>query len=63
VRVIFGCIEAFGFELLLFVFHFVLHLLIVDFSWIISASGCKLVRPNHLNLGVLEFVLWLFAII
>jgi len=27
-------------------------LLIMDFSWIVSASGCRLVKPKHLNLGV-----------
>jgi hypothetical protein len=37
----------------LFVPYFVLHLLIVNFSWIVSASGCRHILPNHLNLGVL----------
>jgi len=32
--------------------HFVLHLLIVNFSWIVFTSGCRLVKPNHLNLDV-----------
>jgi hypothetical protein len=27
-------------------------ILLVDFSWIVSTSRCRLVRPNHLNLGV-----------
>jgi hypothetical protein len=52
VRVRFGCVGAFGFERLLFVLNFVLYLLIVKFSWIVSASGCRLVKLNHLNLGV-----------
>jgi hypothetical protein len=26
--------------------------LIVNFSWIVSASGCRLAKPNHLNFGV-----------
>jgi hypothetical protein len=28
-------------------------LLLVNFSWIVSANGCRLVKPNHLNLAVL----------
>lgn len=34
-------------------YSFVLHLLLVNFLRIVSASGCKLVKLNHLNLGVL----------
>jgi hypothetical protein len=37
----------------LFVPHFVLHILLVNFSWIVSASRCRHILPNHLNLGVL----------
>jgi hypothetical protein len=40
------------------VLHFVLHILIVNFFRVVSASGCRLVKPNHLNLGVLcDYVL------
>jgi hypothetical protein len=38
--------------------HFVLHILIVNFSWIVSASGCRHILPNHLNLGVFVAVLF-----
>jgi hypothetical protein len=41
--------------------HFVLHLLIVNFSWIVSASGCRHILPNHLNLGVFVAVLFLYS--
>jgi hypothetical protein len=49
--VIFGCIEAFGFECLLVCICTLL--LLVNFSWIVSASGYRHVVPNHFNLGVL----------
>jgi hypothetical protein len=32
----------------------------MNFSWIVLASGCKLVKPNHLNLGVLHDYLLFF---
>jgi hypothetical protein len=41
--------------------HFVLHILIVNFSWIVSASGCRHILPNHLNLGVFVAVLFLYS--
>jgi hypothetical protein len=48
-----GVFGAFGFEWFdIVVPHFVLHLLLVNFSWIVSASGCRHILPNHLNLGV-----------
>jgi hypothetical protein len=37
------------FNLILFVFH----LLIVNFFRVIFANGCRLVKSNHLNVGVL----------
>ena len=48
-----GCIEAFRFEW--FCLHYSLYstLLLVNFSWIVSANGCKLVGPDHLNFGIL----------
>jgi hypothetical protein len=52
VRVRFWCIRAFGFEWLLFVLHFVLHPFDRGFLLVVSTSGCRLVKPNHLNLGV-----------
>jgi hypothetical protein len=54
----FGCIKAFRFLVIFSVLHFVLHILIVNFFRVVSASGCRLVKPNHLNLGVLcDYVL------
>jgi hypothetical protein len=47
-----GCIGAFGFEWFCLYYSLYSLLLIVNFSWIVSASGCRLVKPNHLNLGV-----------
>jgi hypothetical protein len=41
--------------------HFVLHLLLVNFSWIVSASGCRHILPNHLNLGVLWLCCFLYS--
>jgi hypothetical protein len=32
---------------------FVLHLLLVNILLIVSTSGCRLIKPNHLNFGVL----------
>jgi len=32
---------------------FVLHLLLVNILWVISISGCRLIKLNHLNLCVL----------
>jgi hypothetical protein len=49
-----GVFGAFGLEWFdIVVPHFVLHILLVNFSWIVSASGCRHILPNHLNLGVL----------
>jgi hypothetical protein len=59
----FGCIGAFEFQWLFFVLHFVLHILIVKFYWIVSSSRCRLVKPNHLNLGVSYVIVLLFAIL
>jgi hypothetical protein len=42
--------------------HFVLHILIVNFSWIVSASGCRHILPNHLNLGVFVAVLFFYIL-
>jgi hypothetical protein len=36
-----------------FWFYICTPLLLVNFSWIVSASGCRHIGPNHLNLGVL----------
>jgi hypothetical protein len=36
-------------------------LLLVNFSWIVSASGCRHILPNHLNLGVFVAVLFLYS--
>jgi hypothetical protein len=38
-------------------------LLLVNFSWIISASGCRHVVLNHLNLGILCGYACLFSIL
>jgi hypothetical protein len=52
VRVGFACIWALGFEWFSPYYSFLLHLLLVNFFQIISANGCKLIKPNHLNLGI-----------
>jgi len=36
-----------------FVLLFVLHLLLVNILWVGSANRCRLIKPNHLNFGVL----------
>jgi hypothetical protein len=51
---------AFGFEWLYLYHTLYSTLLLVNFSWIVSASGCRHILPNHLNLGV--FVAMLFFI-
>jgi hypothetical protein len=44
-------------------YSFVLHLLLVNFLRIVSASGCRLVKLNHLNLGVLcDWFIFYYAI-
>jgi hypothetical protein len=54
-----GVFGAFGLEWFdVVVPHFVLHFLLVNFSWIVSASGCRHILPNHLNLGVFVAVLF-----
>jgi hypothetical protein len=53
VRVRFGCIGALCFEWFSPILLFCIHLLLVNFIWIVFASGCRLVKPNHLNLDVL----------
>lgn len=37
---------------------FVLYLLIVDFLRVVSANGCRLVKPNHLNLVVCDCLIF-----
>jgi hypothetical protein len=37
----------------LFILFFVLHILLVNFFWIVFANEYRLIKPNHLNLGVL----------
>jgi drug/metabolite transporter (DMT)-like permease len=57
-----GVFGAFGLEWFdVVVPHFVLHILLVNFSWIVSASGCRHILPNHLNLGVFVAVLFLYS--
>jgi hypothetical protein len=57
-----GVFGAFGLEWFdIVVPHFVLHILLVNFSWIVSASGCRHILPNHLNLGVFVAVLFLYS--
>jgi hypothetical protein len=58
-RVGFECIRAFRFELLFFVLHFVLHLLIMNFFLIVSASEYKLIKSNHLNFDVS----WIYVVV
>jgi hypothetical protein len=50
------CIETFGFEW--FCLHYSLYftLLLVNFFWIVSANGCRLVKLNYLNLGALVWL-------
>jgi len=48
-----GSIDALGLSGFLALLLSCTHLLIVDFLWVVSASGCRLVKPNHLNLGVM----------
>jgi hypothetical protein len=43
---------GFGFLVVFSQLLFVLSLLIVNFFQIVSACGCKLVKSNHVNLGV-----------
>jgi hypothetical protein len=47
------CIKTFGFEW--FYLHYSLYftLLLVNFSWIVSANRCRFVKLNYLNLGAL----------
>jgi hypothetical protein len=52
VRLRYGCIGVLGFEWFFSLLLFVLHLLIVNFFQVVSNSGCRLVKPNNLNLGV-----------
>ena len=49
----FGCIRAFGFEWFYLYYFLYCTLLLLNFSWIVSASKCRLVEPNYLNLDVL----------
>jgi hypothetical protein len=49
----FGCIETFGFEWFFLYYSLYYIILIVNFLQVISASGCRLIKPNHLNLLVL----------
>jgi hypothetical protein len=63
-RVRFAYIGAFGFEWFFFVLLFVLHILLVNILRVVFAGGCKLIKPNHLNLGVLcDCVIFYYAII
>jgi hypothetical protein len=42
---------------------FVLHLLLLNIFQVVSAGGCKLIKPNHLNLGVLcDCIIFYYAI-
>jgi hypothetical protein len=56
-----GVFGAFGFEWLYLYHTLYSTLLIVNFSWIVSASGCRHILPNHLNLGVFVAVLFLYS--
>ena len=47
-----GVIGALGLSGFLALLLSCTHLLIVDFLWVVSTSGCRLVKPNHLNLCV-----------
>jgi hypothetical protein len=47
----FGCIRAFGFGFEWFSLYS--PILIVNFLRVVSNSGCRLITPNHINLGVL----------
>jgi hypothetical protein len=47
---------------ILCVSHFVLHILLVNFSWIVFAGGCRHIVPNHLNLGVLAVLFFYSAL-
>jgi hypothetical protein len=45
-----------------YVLLFVLHLLLVNILRVVSASGCSLIKPNHLNFGVLcDCVIYYFG--
>jgi hypothetical protein len=58
----FGCIGALGFEWFS-LYYFVLRLLIVNFLRVVSTSGCRLIKPNHLNFGVLcDWFFWYLLI-
>jgi hypothetical protein len=42
---------------------FVLNLLLVNILRVISVSGCRLFKPNHLNFGILyDCVIYYYAI-
>jgi hypothetical protein len=56
-----GVFGDFGFEWLYLYHTLYSTLLIVNFSWIVSASGCRHILPNHLNLGVFVAVLFLYS--
>jgi hypothetical protein len=47
-----GCIGALGLSSFLVLLFSCTYLLIVDFLRVVPASGCRLVKLNHLNLGV-----------
>jgi hypothetical protein len=60
-----GVFGAFGLEWFdIVVPHFVLHILLVNFSWIVSASGCRHILPNTLGVfvAVLLFLYSAFSI-
>ena len=48
-----GVIETLGLNGFLALLLSCTHLLIVNFVRVISASGCRLVKPNHLNLCIM----------
>jgi hypothetical protein len=52
VKVRIGCIWALSLSGFLALLLSYTHLLIVDFLGVVSSSGCRLVKPNHLNLDV-----------
>jgi hypothetical protein len=63
VRVRFGCIEAFGYEWFSLYYFLYSTILTVNFLRVVSASGCQLIKPNYLNLGVLcDCVILFYAI-
>ena len=62
VRIRLGYIGVFGFEWFYLYYSLYSTLLLVNFFWIVSTSGCKLIGPNHLNLVILCVVVLFFIL-